>query len=1379
MSDARFFKTSFTTSWGQPAAASSASASGAAGVPSTKGPHSPKEDVLHDINEDGNDNDVADLMAYLGVASSIRCAILDLRMSDLKPIISNYCLGFGRSSVLQRYVVSDREMESLKRQGWGQRQESQGSDFARNYRHVEPTVDSKTGQWAVALKTRVSFEPDGDKEAFRAFKQELRVLDHPNLRNHPSIAKLLFIGFGIDGAPAVGLRLAEFGTMRDVLQSRRLGPELACEMTLDIIDGVCALHASGIAHGDIKPDNILVLRHDSRVAVAQLSDFSDAVFVSEIVDWWQPVGGTHEWRAPECYDYEEAKGRRQRAAARYDAFKSDIYSLGLCAHSILVPGQRHAPGLPGHVFLHRENVGNGYDGQESRKMVTEIKRSSTGIIGRAQTWSDTHGSSAPMTHISTTMASWCLHRDPNKRLVAAAVMSGFYMRAKVFRLVKAESWAARQLQHEISMKQQIEELDDEADLGSHETYIHDGTLSSLPDLMASFNMMSMGHARLSQNVVMFGPAMLRELESCLAEASSSFREQELLPVPDDAFLDGDFTLTQLREALAGSVTVNGVHGPMSAPFKANKGLNRAILAARELMFFKMHRGRDMVGDLPMLVRLTGKLARLGDQSSMKYHLLLSAWSGVKLTDKHETPLKLWMAFASLNGFKCAQDFLEREDRQLLDKLQTMADPKRRDPERAALIAGMGPRPVFPPRPPVERSGTTLSGTTQCFNELHLAILDHDLSSVVNLVRKGGVYLDQWCVTTSYDGNDEIKTPIMLAAWKEDLDIFEFLLRFHVNLTQLTNYAAGVLHFITRFPDEQAARLAPELVHRGASLTTPADRSSRRDDWGVSRYDTIHGTPLRWAVQIGHRHLTRCLVNLHKEHRQPVRDLNKILSLAAEQFSHEELAILLSEFQNLDRTGAAVPAATLEALLKMVVSGWPRGYDCYIRHGPGAFDLQIKTIDCLLRFDTHPGGCNSAGDGSRSIISPRIWTAVVLSNSLPAFEHLIHVSLSLFQEFSIDTLLNDKTLFDEDEAAIFAVRTDSQAIFNYLIALVDEGALTLSLAPGPFLDCRPLLIATKQYSSTSYLAELVRRDAGGRQERWVRGRKELESAVESAIVAKNYRAARFLLGLAVPDDEGRADNALLALMKCMANYPGSFGRRDIDAVMELGPDFGFYIYPGRSMTLLHYFPHMREERASADVIHIDHILLDRLLRVMPADVINRRCDDGHAALHYMVWAGDADAVFAMLQCEKVDAAVPVGPGGEKAEAWHFPEGSTCFDVFLVQCGQRGIPKEVRGGGAREIHLYLERMGDMLKLLDQHQVPSSRASDGGERRAHGERALRALSAVIEKETSNFEDDEEGTQWPMLIPRQPAPQISAPHVVITGGGPKLPDYRDRTFD
>ena len=187
------------------------------------------------------------------------------------------------------------------------------------------------GQFAqhVALKLlRPGFDSDVDVERFRAERQILASLSHPN------IARLYDGGVTDDGLPFLVLEYVEGQPIDRHCETHSLSTRARLDLFLKVAHAVQYAHDRSIVHRDLKPSNILV----SADGVVKLLDFGLARMLEEGVTGEAPPTRTgHRWMTPEYAAPEQVRGSAITSG-------TDVYQLGAVLYELL---SGHTP------FAHR------------------------------------------------------------------------------------------------------------------------------------------------------------------------------------------------------------------------------------------------------------------------------------------------------------------------------------------------------------------------------------------------------------------------------------------------------------------------------------------------------------------------------------------------------------------------------------------------------------------------------------------------------------------------------------------------------------------------------------------------------------------------------------------------------------------------------------------------------------------------------------------------------------------------------------------------------------------------------------------------------------------------------------------------------------------
>ena len=188
---------------------------------------------------------------------------------------------------------------------------------------------------------------------------ELRVLSNTLLRFHRNIVDLLAVSWEEVGCeqsndegekpipsstsirPLLVVELAyqKYPTLQEYFkyansQREKISTDRKTALLSDIAEALSAVHACGVVHGDIKPQNVLIFRRtEDGSLVAKLSDFGGCYSFEEAKGQEAQRGviaynlaGTEYWNAPEAYSKDNPAFARETR---------DYYSFGLLTFYVL------------------------------------------------------------------------------------------------------------------------------------------------------------------------------------------------------------------------------------------------------------------------------------------------------------------------------------------------------------------------------------------------------------------------------------------------------------------------------------------------------------------------------------------------------------------------------------------------------------------------------------------------------------------------------------------------------------------------------------------------------------------------------------------------------------------------------------------------------------------------------------------------------------------------------------------------------------------------------------------------------------------------------------------------------------------------------------
>jgi serine/threonine-protein kinase len=177
---------------------------------------------------------------------------------------------------------------------------------------------------AVALKVLRTRERWGSRKRFEREARALAQLSHEHI--------VAVSDCGVDGdVPYLVMELLEGESLAARLERGALPAELACDLLLQLLEGLSYVHERGLVHRDLKPGNLFLERNAQGRERLKLLDFGLAKLLQQTEDvavtLSGEVFGTPAYMPPEQITGESIDAR------------SDVYSVGLVAFE-MIAGRR-------------------------------------------------------------------------------------------------------------------------------------------------------------------------------------------------------------------------------------------------------------------------------------------------------------------------------------------------------------------------------------------------------------------------------------------------------------------------------------------------------------------------------------------------------------------------------------------------------------------------------------------------------------------------------------------------------------------------------------------------------------------------------------------------------------------------------------------------------------------------------------------------------------------------------------------------------------------------------------------------------------------------------------------------------------------------------
>ena len=181
---------------------------------------------------------------------------------------------------------------------------------------IYKATDMQTNQ-PVAIKIPHP-EIEGDPALFGRFQREAEI---GQMLDHPGVMKVL--AYNTRGQVYMVLEWAEGRLLRYIIhEQKKLPPERAIKLTVEILDALDYIHRNGVVHRDLKPENIMVNAEDH----IKLIDFGIAGKAGArrltFAKLSQVMG------SPDYISPEQVKGKRGDA-------RTDLYAMGVILYEML------------------------------------------------------------------------------------------------------------------------------------------------------------------------------------------------------------------------------------------------------------------------------------------------------------------------------------------------------------------------------------------------------------------------------------------------------------------------------------------------------------------------------------------------------------------------------------------------------------------------------------------------------------------------------------------------------------------------------------------------------------------------------------------------------------------------------------------------------------------------------------------------------------------------------------------------------------------------------------------------------------------------------------------------------------------------------------
>ena len=180
-------------------------------------------------------------------------------------------------------------------------------------------------QVAIKIMTdRYRADPQGERRFMREARAQATV-------NHHNVATVLNFGVSPEGRPFLVMEYLEGQDLRSLVRTEKvIEPIRACDLVIQICDGLQAAHEANLVHRDLKPSNVMIVKDHRGASWVKILDLGLAKIIggqtdlkSITLDTAGMLVGTPAYMSPE-----------QVAGAAVDG-RADLYSVGVVFFELL------------------------------------------------------------------------------------------------------------------------------------------------------------------------------------------------------------------------------------------------------------------------------------------------------------------------------------------------------------------------------------------------------------------------------------------------------------------------------------------------------------------------------------------------------------------------------------------------------------------------------------------------------------------------------------------------------------------------------------------------------------------------------------------------------------------------------------------------------------------------------------------------------------------------------------------------------------------------------------------------------------------------------------------------------------------------------------